>query len=111
MDHSSKRKVILLKGIQLIALSLYAFSTEVINSINELIHLLQKMRDLDAVPAHKIDAIQDQTELLKKELSEQVVLPKRKKAGFAKHMISYVAADFDAPLDDMYKAPLLILNE
>lgn len=90
-----------MKGIRLIEVALQAMCYKIKDSINELIHLLQKMRDLDAVPAHKIDTIQDQIEQLKKELSEQPTLPKRKKAGFAKHMVGYVAADFDAPLDDM----------
>ena len=59
---------------------------------SEVLNWIQKLKDSELI--HKIFLLKKETEKKKKV---------KRKAGSGKHLISYIADDFNEPLDDHFK--------
>jgi len=72
-----------------------------LSHIDALIEELKALKANTHLLQSKGESIEAQIEQIRAMLKPESVSPERKKAGWAKGFVTYMADDFDAPIDDM----------
>jgi hypothetical protein len=75
--------------------------TTTLSHIDALIAELKALKANAPLLESKGENIEAQVEQIRAMLKIETITPKRKKAGWAKGFVTYIADDFNAPIDDM----------